>query len=122
MKASVAVPAFVAFGFAGWLLENVYREKPAFSKAFGGAKVPFLPVYAIGGLSVLLLSEKIKDYEAWQRFIIYAAATTGVEFVAGQIDRMDGKKPSWDYDGAVVNLGYSLMWAGAALAIEKARA
>lgn len=118
MKASTVAISFVLFGVAGWTIENV-RRGPTFSKAFNGARIPFLPVYAFGGTAALLLSEKIADYPVWQRFLVYGISTTAVEAIAGAIDRLDGSKPSWDYDGAVVDIKYSIMWATAAIIVEQ---
>ncbi len=112
------IPAFIAFGVGGWVFENVVRG-PTFSKAFNGAKVPFLPVYAFGGVTVLIIAPKVAHLPVYQRFLVYGAATVGVEAIAGIIDRMDGDKPSWDYDGSPVNLKYAVLWAGASMAIEQ---
>ncbi len=113
------VPAFLLCGVAGWALENMIRG-PTYSKAFGGAKVPFLPVYAFGGAAVIIVGSKIQHIAGWQRFLIYGGTTTLVEAVAGVLDRADGSKPSWDYDGSPVDLKYSLLWAAGAMAIEAA--
>ena len=118
MKASTIAAGFVLSGIAGWTIENVKRG-PTFSKAFNGAKVPFLPVYAVGGAAVLLLLPTVAPLPIWQRFIIYGAVATAVEATAGFVDRLDGDIPSWDYDGSIVDLRYSALWAVGALLVEQ---
>lgn len=119
MKPAAVVGSFVLFGVAGWVIENVKRG-PTFSKAFNGARVPFLPVYAFGGLAVVAAAPYIRNLPIWQRFFLYGVATTAVEGIAGIIDRVDGDRPSWDYNGSPINLGYSLLWASGALLVEQA--
>jgi uncharacterized membrane protein len=113
-------------GLAGWALENVLSDRPRYSAAFRGAPVPFLPVYAVGGAVVIALAPKIRNLSAPARAAIYAAASTGVELVACDIDRNVLDARSWDYGPSVivkngcVNYRHSIAWGVLGLLAEQA--
>ena len=41
-----------AFGVAGWVAENALSDHDRYSALFRGHRVPFLPVYAFGGVAM----------------------------------------------------------------------
>lgn len=87
------------FGVAGWGIENALFG-PRYSAAFGGTHVPFLPVYALGGATVLALAPTLKAQNIpWPlRGAAYAGVLTGVEWAGCQVDRHTLGAKSWDYD------------------------
>lgn len=113
---------FILFGAAGWALENwLWPEdnggQGRYSKLFKGWKVPFLPVYGLGGL--LLGPAAARRKTMGGQFLTYAAAFTGAELIAGALDRMPGNgKPSWDYAGSEIDLKHTLAWGAVGLAAE----
>ena len=113
--------AFGASGFAGWAIENVLFG-PRYSNAFRGHRVPFLPVYAVGGASIALLSPVIVDLPWPARAGAYAAGLTALELAACQLDRGAGPR-TWDYGGATptgscVDVPHAFAWGALGLAAE----
>lgn len=115
-----------AFGVAGWALENLLSETPRYSAAFRGKRVPFLPVYALGGASVLVVSPTLKaqGMPAAARAATYAGILSGVEWTACQIDRKTMCARSWDYgpdtpDGdGCVDVPHAVAWGVLGLVAE----
>jgi hypothetical protein len=113
---------FLLFGAAGWALENWLFPGDnggagRYSKLFGGRKIPFLPVYGLGGLMLGPAASRRKTTAG--RFVTYAVAFTGVELIAGALDRMPGNgAPSWDYDGNEVDVFHAAAWGALGLATE----
>jgi len=105
------------FGTAGWAAENVLFG-PRYSALFAGRKVPFLPVYAAGGLAVIAAAPRIQQCPLILRAAIYAAIGTGVEYAGCQIDRKTLGAKSWDYgerDGLAEATQGCLDWKHSAL-------
>jgi hypothetical protein len=68
-------------GVAGWLLENLLIKRYD-SPAFRG--VPFLPIYASGGLAVALLAPRLEGLSTLERFTAYGVALSALEEAAGR--------------------------------------
>lgn len=129
--ASTSVEAVVAkaalFGLGGWAGENILYG-PRYSPVFQGHKVPFLPVYAAGGLAVIATAPRIATQPALIRALVYAALGTAIEYAGCQLDRkvFDGR--SWDYgeiDGLAestdgcISWRHAALWGGLGLLAEK---
>ncbi len=115
------------FGTAGWAAENMLFGQ-RYSALFHGRHVPFLPVYAAGGLAVISAAPRIKEWPMLLRAAAYAAIGTGVEFAGCKIDRDALDAKSWDYaktDGlAAASQGcldwrHSALWGGLGLVAEQ---
>jgi len=110
-------------GVAGWLLENVALGRPRYSVAFGEHKVPFLPAYAAGGVAIALLAPHLQKENVLVRAAAYGVGLSGVELVAGGIDReiMGPNRMTWAYgpDKSVIDLQHTLLWALLGLAAEQ---
>ncbi len=115
------------FGVAGWAAENVVFG-PRYSAMFQGHRVPFLPVYAAGGLAVMAAAPHIKGWSAIARAAVYAALGTAVEYAACQLDRKVFAARSWDYgnsDGLAgstdgcLSWRHTVLWGGLGLLAEK---
>lgn len=101
-------------GVAGWVLENAL-----FGQRYSALlpRVPFLPVYAVGGAAISLLEPRIQNMHPLARFFIYAGALTAVEGAAGFIERADGRM-SWDYGGSPIDLPHAAAWGVLGLLTE----
>jgi hypothetical protein len=112
---------FLAYGVAGWVLENVVSG-PRYSAVFGGAKVPLLPVYGIGGLVIGAARPALSDMTPAARAISYGGVLSAVEVATCKLDRAMGWQ-SWSYDGdACVDLPHALAWGALGLAAETVEA
>jgi uncharacterized membrane protein len=87
---------FLGSGVVGWVLENTFANAPRYSRAFLPRKVPFLPVYAVGGTLVALAGPAFAPLPIWCRMLAYGAGLTGLEYAACRVDRAMGGC-SWDY-------------------------
>lgn len=114
-------------GVLGWgLLRVLYPEDPSYSKAFGGPKIPFLPVFALGAASVALAAPHLRDVSLLERGALYGAGATALELGACALDRTYDEQPRWNYGQrgtprdlvGCVDLKHSLAWAGLALLFE----
>ncbi|MEK6883765.1 MAG: hypothetical protein AABY22_29320 [Nanoarchaeota archaeon] len=127
VRATTTIARAATWGFLGWILENA-AFGPRFSKAFGGSRVPFLPVYAAAGAASSFLP--LSGVGTVGRFAALAGTFTAVEFAACALDRTAGGPPSWDYDpsdgspvGGCVDVPHVLAWGAlgtAALSAEDA--
>ena len=130
-SAKTTVEAVVAkaalFGVAGWAGENILYG-PRYSPVFQSHRVPFLPVYAAGGLAVIATAPRLAGKPLLFRALVYAAIGTAIEYAGCQLDRkvFDGR--SWDYgkiDGLAestdgcISWRHSALWGGLGLLAEK---
>lgn len=116
-----------AFGTVGWMAENLLFG-PRYSALFNGRHVPFLPVYAAGGLAVTSLAPKFKDWPLLLRGAAYAAIGAGVAYVGCQLDRTALSARSWDYGPrdslaratrGCVDFKHAALWGAAGLLLEQ---
>ena len=116
----------VFFGIAGWALESAIFG-PRSSAVFGGREVPFLPVYAAGGIGVLLAAPQLRAaHVPWPlRAAAYAALLSAVEYAGCVMDRRMGSC-AWDYSGnacarperGCVDLKHAALWGALGLVVE----
>lgn len=105
------------FGVAGWAGENLLFG-PRYSPVFQGHHVPFLPVYAAGGLAVMAAAPRVSRWSMLARAALYAAIGTAVEYAGCQLDRRVFESRSWDYgklDGLAAETDGCISWRHAAL-------
>lgn len=113
------------FGVGGWALENAVYG-PRFSTVFGGAQIPFLPVYAFGGATIMATRPYLDKLPWIVRVPIYSALLTGVEFVGCQVNRRVFGSCSWDYStqncanplAGCIDLDHGLLWGILGVAVE----
>lgn len=111
--------AFALGGLGGWLLENLIAVDGKWSKIFGGAKVPFLPVYGLGTMGITVAAPLLAGAPWYVKGPIYSAGMTGLEAVACQIDRQLPGGPSWAYsDGACIDVPHTIAWGVLGLGID----
>jgi uncharacterized membrane protein len=118
-----------AFGVAGWVAENAICGQDRYSALFRGAKIPFMPIYAVNGVVLTAASSYVSKWPLLGRGLVYSALGTIVEYAGCQIDRhLLSKQPSWDHgrgdalargsDGCV-SFMRSALWGGMGLIAEK---
>jgi len=119
------------FGVGGWLAENAICQQDRYSAIFRGAKIPFMPIYAVNGVVLTAASSYVSKWK-WPviaRGLTYSILGTVVEYAGCQIDRqLLSKQPSWNYgrddalarssDGCV-SFTRSALWGGMGLIAEK---
>lgn len=105
------------FGVAGWAGENVLFG-PRYSPVFQGHHVPFLPVYAAGGLAMLTAAPYVAARSVLTRAFVYAAIGMAIEYAGCRLDRDVFEARSWDYgqrDGLAMTTDGCLNWKHTAL-------
>ena len=115
------------FGLAGWAGENLLYG-PRYSPVFQGHKVPFLPVYAAGGLAMIAAARPLAGKNMLLRALTYAVLGTAIEYAGCQLDRKVFESRSWDYgklDGLAdttdgcISWRHAALWGGLGLVAEK---
>jgi uncharacterized membrane protein len=117
-----------AFGVAGWVAENALSDHDRYSALFKGHRVPFLPVYAFGGIAMTTAAPLVGKWPTLARGLAYAILGTAIEYVGCKIDRDVLHNRSWDYgqrdalarasDGCL-NFAHAALWGGVGLIAEK---
>ena len=117
-----------AFGVAGWVAENALGDHDRYSALFRGARIPFLPVYAFGGIVMTTAAPHIHTWPTVARGLAYAILGTAVEYAGCKLDRELLHARSWDYgqrdalarssDGCL-NFAHAALWGGLGLIAEK---
>ena len=116
---------FVIYSFTGWIIEVIYRSytrkkfiNPGF--LFG----PFVPVYGIGAIFIILLQKFIHPLPLIEQFIIYTILLTVIEFITGEVFEQIFNLQLWDYSDMKLNfkgkvsLLFSLGWGILAIGVS----
>jgi uncharacterized membrane protein len=115
------------FGVGGWVIENALCGD-RYSSVFRGHKVPFLPMYAAGGLTVTAAAPKIAHWPTLARGFTYAFLGSAVEYLGCRIDRELLSSRGWNYGNrdalarsteGCVDFAHSALWGGLGLLAEK---
>ena len=119
------------FGVAGWGMHNMLFKPRALEVTIDDAdpahrppthpiRIPFLPVYAVGGAAVLVAAQHVKSWPWPMRAAAYGGILTALEYAACQVDRRLFGAHSWDYGGgACVDWKHALAWAGLGMIAER---
>ena len=123
MSAAQLALVFVAYSFLGWLIESVvlvWCERRFGNPGF--LTGPVVPIYAVGALAILWLTEDLRPHPLLV-FAVSAIVATVVEYLAHvMLQRLFGLV-LWDYTGRFGNLrgrvcvGNSLAFGAAGLAV-----
>lgn len=117
-----------AFGVAGWVAENALSDHDRYSALFKGHRVPFLPVYAVGGVVLTSAASYLGKWPTLARGLAYAILGTGVEYIGCIIDRRFLQARSWDYgqrdalaraSEGCLNFAHAALWGGLGIIAEK---
>lgn len=119
---------FLLFGAGGWLMEYGWSGYPHYSRIWNRAEIPFLPIYAVGGLAgeKILLAANRRGMPFLVRHLMTTSILTGYELAAGLVAEKvyDGEK-LWDYSDSkfhykgYVDLSHSLYWFGLSILFEQ---
>jgi uncharacterized membrane protein len=122
------VQKMALFGVGGWVAENALCEQDRYSSVFQGAKIPFMPVYAVNGVVLTAVAPYVDNWPILARGFAYGILGTLVEYAGCQIDRrvLSGKAGSFGSTDALtrlsegcVNFTRSALWGGMGLIAEK---
>lgn len=95
---------FFACAFVGWIYEVVYYYTLGWgfhnSGFFYG---PFIPIYGMGAMLILLTTAKLRRHPALV-FIVAAAVATVLEYIVGKLLLVIGDIRLWDYSEMKYNL------------------
>lgn len=117
------------FGFAGWVAENALCGQDRYSAIFRGAKVPFIPIYAVNGFALSAMAPFVSKWPTLARGLAYALVGSAVEYAGCQLDRqLLSGRATWDYgrndalarsSEGCVSFTRSALWGGVGLLAEK---
>lgn len=123
-----SIVKIVLFGVGGWVAENALCQQDRYSPLFRGAKLPFLPIYAVNGLALTSVAPYLSKWPTLARGLSYAVLGTGIEWAGCQIDRKMMNQRGWDYgrneplsrlSEGCVSFTRSALWGGMGLIAEK---
>jgi uncharacterized membrane protein len=116
---------FAIYSFTGWIIEVFYRSytrkkfiNPGF--LFG----PFVPVYGIGALFIILMQSYISPLHIAGQFAIYVIVLSIIEFFTGEFFEQLFNLKLWDYSDSKFNikgkvsLVFSLAWGVLAIGVS----
>lgn len=116
---------FTVFSFFGWLLETGYRSitqrmfvNPGFLKG------PYVPLYGISGLMIVVLHGFIREQPLVIRFFTYALVISMAEYFVGEFLLIVFRKRYWDYTNDFFNvqghicITFSILWGVLSVAGE----
>ncbi|HON80397.1 MAG TPA: putative ABC transporter permease [Spirochaetota bacterium] len=116
---------FTVFSFFGWILETGYRSVT--QKMFvnpGFLKGPFVPLYGLSGLMILVLHGCIHEQPLVIRFFTYALVISMAEYFVGEFLLIVFRKRYWDYTNDFFNvqghicITFSILWGVLSVAGE----
>jgi len=110
-------------GVGGWAIDNAYTgpHHTGYSWVMGGqeTKIPFMPVYAVGGITLSQIVPFVQERSFFERFAIYGSSLGFVEWSACKLDRSLGRR-SWDYSGSCTDIEHIVAFGLVAMLIEPA--
>lgn len=112
---SLLVWIFLVYSFAGWIYERVFfgKKNPdgVFKKLFN-VEIPFLPIYGVGG--VLLLLIYLLQIPFWTKVVISILVLNTMECIAGLISYQFHGYQTWNYSSQLcygyISLGSAIVW------------
>lgn len=113
---------FAFYSFAGWILETGYRSlKQHHFVNPGLLKGPFLPIYGLFAL-IVILTNQIWPHTSWGlAFVLFIFLSTVIEYLAGTLLERFFNLQLWSYHDTPLNfkgrvaLPFSLLWGGLGL-------
>jgi len=126
MKFIQLIIFFAVYSFAGWIIELIYRSytrKKIINPGF--LYGPFVPVYGIGALFIILLQRFIDPLHITGQFIFYTILLTIIEYITGEIFEQLFNLKLWDYSDnrfnfkGKVSLIFSLGWGALAVVLTQ---
>lgn len=110
---------FAIYSFFGWILEVIYRsiQHRVFVNA-GFLHGPFVPIYGVGALSLLLLNSYMGEVHLFVQFLLYCMAASLVEYGISIFAERVVHIKLWDYSDQKWHLNgricpaFSVVWGG----------
>ena len=108
---------FTVLSFFGWVLETGYRSVT--QRKFvnpGFLKGPFVPLYGLSGLMIIVLHGFIREQPLVIRFFTYALVISMAEYFVGEFLLIVFRKRYWDYTNDFFNvqghicITFSILW------------
>ena len=95
---------FIFYSFLGWIVESSFKSL-LYGKAInsGFLRVPFIPIYAVGALTVYTLFYPIRENTALL-FVLGVISMSILEYVIGFIMEKTFNTRWWDYTGNFMNI------------------
>ena len=107
-KIGVACLIIVMTGLFGWIYEYIFYYFNGGMKVFywrGGNFLPWINIYAIGSVMILILTHKVKK-KPWLIFLIAFISTGILEYFTGlAIYKLFDGARYWDYNTEILNFG-----------------
>ena len=107
-KVGILLLVIVIAGFFGWTYEMIFYFFDGGMNGLymqGGNFLPWINIYAIGALVILLTTWRLRKYP-WAVFLISVVTTGIVEFVGGWLVYTIGNGTRyWDYNTEILNFG-----------------
>lgn len=107
-KIGILLLVVVIAGFFGWTYEMIFYFFDGGMTGLymqGGNFLPWINIYAIGALVILLTTWQLRKYP-WAVFLISVVTTGIVEFVGGWLVYTIGNGTRyWDYNTEILNFG-----------------
>lgn len=116
---------YFLFAFTGWVIElifrSVYEKKPVNP---GFHKGPWLPVYGLTGLIIVLVAGSFEGQSIVLKMVFYFVLSSGLELAAGIFLEKAFNRRYWDYRENRFNIRgyicplYSCAWVLICLVVE----
>ena len=106
-KISLLSMIIVFSGIFGWIYEFIFYYFNGGMRTWfmqGGNFLPWINIYAIGAIVVLILTRKIRN-KPWLVFLISIIATGIVEYIGGYFCLKVFNARYWDYNVEIWNFG-----------------
>ena len=99
------VALFAIYSFLGWVIEVIYRSitQRKFVNA-GFLYGPFIPIYGISAVFIIILQYFFHTWHIVSRFIIFGLTLTAIEYTIGFLSETIFKVTLWDYSEYKFNL------------------
>lgn len=101
---------FIFYSFLGWVVESSFKSL-LYGKVInsGFLRGPFIPLYAVGALTVYTLFYPIRDNTA-MLFILGVISMSILEYLVGYIMEKMFNTRWWDYTGNFMNIRWKSMF------------
>lgn len=96
---------FIIYSFLGWVVESTFKSL-LYGKLInsGFLNGPFIPIYAVGALTVYVLFYPFRE-NMWLLFFLGVVSMSILEYIVGYVMEKLFKTRWWDYSGNFMNIG-----------------
>ena len=100
---------FIIFSLLGWLYEYIIfnrAEPDGITKKIFDVSLPILPIYGVGGIILLFIYEKMRDYSLIVKVITASIVINLMECVLGISSYKFYGYQTWKYDRTMIPMCY----------------